>query len=160
MAILKIVNEKGKYQDANATEDVLGYIFNPSKSNYNLYGYFRVDPTNPTKSMREVAASFGKSKGIQLRHYVISFPPYEVANPIVVAQIADEVVKYFTSSYQTVYAIHEDTACLHIHLVCNTINFRTGERYRGSKKEYYDFITFLRRLLRKFGVNCLIIEHK
>ena len=160
MAILKIVNEKGKYQDSNATKDVLGYIFNPIKSNYSLYGYFKVDPIDPVKSMRDISASFGKSKGIQLRHYVISFPPYEVREPIIVAQIADEIAKYFASSYQTVYAIHEDAVCLHIHLVCNSINYYTGERYGGSKKEYYDFLTFLRRLLRNFGINCLIIEHK
>ena len=155
MAILKIVNSKGKYKDSNATKDVLNYILDPGKSKRNLYGHFQVDPQDPAKSMRDVAAYFGKEKGIQIRHYVITFPHYEASEPILIAQFADYVAEYLSINYQTVYAVHEDSAYVHIHFVCNAINYRTGERYPGDKKELYSFESFLKRLLRKFGVHYL-----
>lgn len=160
MAVLKIVNGKGQYKDQNSTKDVLDYIHDPRKSKLGLYGYFKVDPQDPTKSMRDVAIYFGKEKGVQIRHYVISFPHYEVTEPILVAQFADYVAEYLSADYQTVYAVHEDSTYVHIHFVCNAVCYRTGERYSGDKKELYSFESFLRKLLRKFGVYYLrIIYH-
>lgn len=152
MAILKIVNGKGQYKDQNSTKDVLDYILDPRKSKLGLYGYFQVDPQDPAKSMRDVATFFGKEKGVQIRHYVITFPHYEATEPILVAQFADYVAEYLSADYQTVYAVHEDSTYVHIHFVCNAINYRTGKRYPGDKKELYSFESFLRKLLRKFGV--------
>ncbi len=157
MAILKIVNGKGQYKDPDSTKDVLNYILDPRKTKLGLYGYFQVDPQEPAKSMRNVATYFGKEKGVQIRHYVITFPHYEVSEPILVAQFADYVAEYLSTDYQTVYAVHEDSDYVHIHFVCNAINYRTGERYTGKRKELFCFETFLKRLLSKFGVHYLRI---
>ena len=159
MAILKYVNGVGKYRDPDATETVINYILDPRKSKRGLHGYFNVDPKNPVNSMREVAKYFGKEKGIQIRHYVISFPRYEVSEAILVSQFADYVAEYLSADYQTVYAVHEDSAYLHIHFVCNAINYRTGERYAGKRKELFSFESFLKRLLHKFGVHYLRVEY-
>ena len=152
MALLKFVNSCGKYQDSNATKNVMDYIFNPEKSKCELYGFYQVDPMNPSKSMRDVAEAFGKSKGVQIRHYIISFTKYEICESIMVDQIAQTVMTYFQNEYQCVYAVHEDTDYLHIHLVSNAVSYVDGHRYRGNKTEYYDFVSWLKRLLQKYRI--------
>jgi len=159
MAILKFVNCKEKYQDSDATKEVINYIFNPDKSKRELYGFYQVDPENPTKSMRDVAKAFGKTTGIQIRHYIISFTKYEINEPIIADQIAQEIITYFQDQYQCVYAIHEDTEYLHIHFVCNAISYVNGHRYRGNKAEYYDFISWIKSLLHKYRIYSLYLYH-
>ena len=157
MAILKFANSRGKYQDSNATKNVMDYIFNPDKSKCALYGFYQVDPMNPSKSMRDVAEAFGKTNGIQIRHYIISFTKYEMREPIIVDQIAQKISTYFQDQYQCVYAIHEDTEYLHIHLICNAVSYVDGHRYRGNKTEYYDFVSWLKRLLSKYSIYTLYV---
>lgn len=152
MALLKFVNSRGKYQDSNATKNVMDYIFNPDKSKRELYGFYQVDPINPTQSMRDVAEAFGKTAGIQIRHYIISFTKYEICEPIIVNQIARTIITYFQNEYQCVYAIHEDTEYLHIHLVSNAVSYVDGHRYRGNKTEYYNFVSWLKRLLQRYRI--------
>ena len=73
MATIKSGTGKGKYCDSNAKADVIAYIANPSKTPHSYIGGYGVDFDNPASSMNAVSASFGKSNGVQLRHFIISF---------------------------------------------------------------------------------------
>ena len=44
--------------------------------------------------MERISRQFGKEKGIQLRHFIISFDPQETTDPRVVAAIACEIIPY------------------------------------------------------------------
>ena len=157
MAILKFVNKKDKYKDSEAISNIMSYILDPEKSKRALYGFNHIDPENPSKSMHEVSKSFKKSIGVQLRHYILSFTKYELSEPIIVDQIARALMTYYQDEYQCAYAVHEDTEYLHIHLVCNAISYVDGHRYRGTKREYYDFISWIKRLLQKNRIYTLYV---
>ena len=70
MAILKTANTKGKYYEDHSKDDVIQYVLNPDKTR-NYYGSYGVNMNAPAESMNIVSAHFGKSQGVQLRHFII-----------------------------------------------------------------------------------------
>ena len=77
-AILKTSNRKGKYLDLNSKNDVISYILDPNKMIHNYYGGIMVDHYNIAESMKQVSEKFHKEKGVQLRHFILSFSPHEI----------------------------------------------------------------------------------
>lgn len=155
MATLKTANGKGKYRDLDAKGDLINYILNPYKTPHNLTGGAGVDPNNIAYSMSEISANFGKENGVQLRHFILSFSPYELCDLEIAEQIARDVVHYFLREYQTVYSVHEDTDHLHIHIVINSVSHVDGHRYYGTKREFHSFMAYLKKVLFKYGINRL-----
>jgi hypothetical protein len=154
MATLITGNGNGKYHDSSALHDVITYVLNTRKAP-NYFGGFRVDRYNPIEDMQRVTEMFDKTNGVQLRHFIISFSPEETRSASIVNDIACMIVPYLGREYQTVFAVHEDTTHLHIHIVCNAISYLDGHRYRGSKKEFYDFICHCNQILRMFRMGNL-----
>ena len=105
--------------------------------------------------MQRVTEMFDKTNGVQLRHFIISFSPEETRSASIVNDIACMIVPYLGREYQTGFAVHEDTTHLHIHIVCNAISYLDGHRYRGTKKEFYDFICHCNQILRMFRMGNL-----
>ena len=72
MATLKTANGNGKYSDTNAKENVISYILNPYKAKQ-YSGSMHITDADPIADMERISRQFGKEKGIQLRHFIISF---------------------------------------------------------------------------------------
>jgi len=156
MATLKTANAQEKYHDNGAREDVLQYILRPDKAIHGFIGGQSIDMSNPAAAMNQTSRRFGKPDGVQLRHLIISFHPKECAYPDQAALIALEAAEYIGGSYQCVWAVHEDQPHLHIHLVFNSISYKNGRRYRGTKKEFYGFYNHMRSVLPFYGVRKFI----
>ena len=79
-------------------------------------------------------------------HFVISFPdPIEDAD--IVKLIAIDTCQYFyNKGFQCIYAVHEDTKHLHIHIAVNSTNFMTGKQMHFSKSELMSIIIDLKKL--------------
>ena len=155
MAMFKTANIKGKYFDENAKADVINYVLNPYKMPHNCHGGVKVDEHNIAKSMQTVSEQFGKSDGVQLRHFIISFSKNEVSSPYTADAIARDILYYLGREYQAIYGIHENGE-IHIHIVMNSVSYVDGHRYYGKKKEYYAFYYALRNILRRYGINKLM----
>lgn len=153
MAVFLTINQKGKYHDANAKQDVSNYILDEQKMISGYKGFLEVDPKEPALSMEKVSAFYGKSNEVQLRHFAVSFAKEEISDPAIVNAIAYELMLYIGKDYQVLYGVHEDKADhLHFHMAFNTVNYTTGERYRGNKTEYYNLLNETKRIARKYGV--------
>ena len=153
LAVFLTINQKGKYHDANAKQDVSNYILDREKMISGYKGFMGVDPEEPALSMEKVSAFYGKSNGVQLRHFSVSFAKDEISDPAIVNAIANELMMYIGQDYQVLYGVHEDKADhLHFHMAFNTVNYTTGERYRGNKTEYYNLLNETKRIARKYGV--------
>ena len=160
MATLKVLNGKGKYHDLGAREDVARYICNPSKSHSGLMGGIGVTE-DIVESMNAVAARFQKTKGVQLRHFVLSFSPDELDCPECAFDFACHIAQFIGQDYQVVFAVHENTTNLHIHFMFNAISYRDGHRYSGKKKEYYDLVNFAKAGLKQFyGLNLITVSNR
>lgn len=154
MAILKTANTKGKYYESHAKEDVIRYILNPFKAR-TYCGAYGVDTNNPAQSMEMKSAQFGKSHGVQLRHFIVSFYPDEVNSPMTANEIAQQFVAFFANEYQVVYAIHEDKPHLHIHIVINSVSYVDGHRYYGTRAEFKSMQKYMQEVLRRYRIHRL-----
>lgn len=162
MAIFKTANRKGKYHDDASRTDVLRYILQEYKIPHNLFrGYnFYVPMENPEAAvayyaavMDATAARFKKEKGVKLRHFIFSFMPHEVSDPILAEQIAQRLACFYQKEYETVYAVHEDTRNLNIHIVINAVSYVDGHRYGGTRMEHHSFLNHAKFVLREYGIN-------
>ena len=152
MATFKTANQKGKYFDRDAKADTIRYILNPAKAVHGFVGGVGVSPECPAESMELVSERFGKSEGVQLRHYIISFEPHELRKPEIANKIGQEIAVYIGREFQCVYAVHENKPHLHIHLVVNSVSYTDGHRWRGNKAEFYRLINSCRIILQQYNI--------
>ena len=152
MAILKTANGKGKYMDLNSKEDVINYILNPQKTPSKCYGCTVGEIDEIAKRMMETSAKFHKENGVQIRHFVISFHPYELSDPYVANEIAQQIICYLGNTYEAMYGVHEDEEHIHIHIAMNSVSYIDESRYYGRKKEFYCLLNDISEILKKYGI--------
>ena len=152
MAIFKTANGKGKYYDAESKEQVLKYVLNPYKMTHGYYGAYGVDTCDIVGSMNEVSKRFGKTEGVQLRHFILSFDDREVLSFKVVNEIAMKIAYRLGKEFQLIYAVHETQEHPHIHFVMNSVSYVDGHRYYGTKKEHHAMMDSIRRVLREYCI--------
>ena len=63
-----------------------------------------------------------------------------------IIKIAKSVAKTFFEDYESVFAIHDGVEGVHIHLVYNPVNFRTGKKWHKNQREFCE----LRREIMNF----------
>lgn len=150
MAVLKIINKQTpeafsqsgirKYQDDYVRADLISYLTRPDKCVY--HGAYGVHPDHAAYEMWQTARSWGNDRQLRVRHWVLSFSAYEsrtlepgLWNHLQI--IADDVCSLYVNQYQMFYAIHRHPTHNHIHFVMNPVNYRTGRKFQGRKKDYY-----------------------
>ena len=160
MAKYFCINRTGKYHDLASKYDVVNYILNPQKTAPGYFGGYHVDPYSPADSMIDTSEQYGKSSGVQLRHYVFSFDFGELSNPNTALQIAKDFASYVGQEFQTVFAVHLNKPNLHFHLVFNSCSYVDGHRFRGTRKEFYTMQNGFRSILRRYGIHRLEYQTK
>lgn len=124
---------KCDYCNPDAVEKVIRYIFrkNGRKKNkvlpseFDIFGsigtYHKnilgiIDDFTKTKEI------FGKTDGVQIKHMIISFNKPPKLTPKKLEKFVIKTLKYYSKKYQVVYAVHEDTKNLHIHVAINSVS--------------------------------------
>lgn len=156
MAILKPLNGKGRYHDTDDRDRVAQYILNPQKTPHRLIAGFHIDSSDAVGSMNAVAEKWGKQNGVQLRHFILAFYPQECNDPLCAFQIGKDILWHIGQEYQSIFAVHENTANLHIHLMLNSISYQDGHRYYGTRRDYYTLINCIKSVLRPYGIHKLM----
>lgn len=148
MAIYKVcgIGEKKKFSDLNSYIDSLNYIYFKDNKAAFIGGANISSAENAAKEMQEVAASFGKDKGKRVRHSMLSFAKNENVSAEKANEYAQNIIRHYAPEYQIAYAVHDNTDDTHIHFVMNQISFVDGHRYRGQKKDYYDFMKHMKKV--------------
>ena len=98
MATLKTSNGHGKYFDEDAKQNVIDYLMRKGKTPHGYAGGVGVDGNDIVGSMKEVSEQFGKSNGVQLRHFIISFEQSEINNISTVDEIAREAAIFLVGN--------------------------------------------------------------
>lgn len=148
MAIYKVcgIGEKKKFSDPDSYIDSLNYIFFKDNKAAFIGGANISSPENAAREMQEVAISFGKNKGKRVRHSMLSFHKNENVSADRANEYAQRIIQHYAPEYQIAYAVHNNTDEIHVHFVMNQISFVDGHRYRGEKKDYYDFINHTKKV--------------
>lgn len=140
MAIYSVmgVGEHQKFFDDHSYRDAINYIRQDGHTPY--AGVVNLTSMETAAAeMQATAASFGKDSGKRLRHTVLSFYESEHVTPEQAYAYGQQIIHYYAPEYQMAYAVHTNTENPHIHFVMNQISYVDGHRYRGQKKDYYDF---------------------
>lgn len=132
MPCLKIVPEPYEtYEDTYTL--IHRYIYPKSV----CIGGLAVDPVNAADHMEFYRISWGKTTGARVRHFVLSYDDMEsekIHSCRELESIAYEICDYYKDSYQIIFGIHQFPRW-HIHFVMNTLNYRTGRKYRRNKQD-------------------------
>lgn len=155
MPVLKVLNKEGSHQNENARSALYQYIMQPEKTPHGFVGGESVG-VNAVEEMNRTAQQFKKDSRIRVRHFVVSYKPFETTDPRVVYAIAQEVATYIGQRYQVVYAVHEDTDNLHFHIMFNAVSYVDGQKYHGNKTDHYNLINAIKTANHRFGIKALM----
>ncbi len=151
MAITKILARNGGLKQA------IEYVLNGDKTQEQvLTARLNCDPGFEYQQMMDTKRELGKLDGRQCYHIIQSFVPGEIT-PELALQIATEFATEYLAGYQVVIGTHTDRHHIHSHILFNSVNDATGEKYHCSKSEYFQQIrTVSDRLCREHGLSVII----
>ena len=151
MAVTKILARKGRLDIG------INYVLNGDKTEERvLTAHLNCDPGRECRQMLDTKRAVGKEDGVQYYHIIQSFKPEEVT-PEQALEIATEFAKEHLPGYETVIGVHVDKEHIHAHLVFNSVNADTGEKYHSNAQSYYQQIRATSdRLCREHGLSVIM----
>ncbi len=151
MAITKILARNSGLKQA------IEYVLNGDKTQERVFtAHLNCDPGFEYQQMMDTKREVGKLDGRQCYHIIQSFVPGEIT-PELALQIATEFAMEYLAGYQVVIGTHTDRHHIHSHILFNSVNDATGEKYHCSKTEYYQQIRAVSdRLCREHGLSVII----
>ena len=151
MAVTKILARNGGLKQA------IEYVLSGDKTQEQvLTAHLNCDPGFEYQQMMDTKRELGKLDGRQCYHIIQSFVPGEIT-PELALQIATEFATEYLAGYQVVIGTHTDCHHIHSHILFNSVNDATGEKYHCSRSEYYRQIRAVSdRLCREHGLSVII----
>lgn len=151
MAVTKILARKGRLDIG------IDYILNGDKTEQKiLTAHQGCEPGRECRQMLETKRRIGKEDRIQYYHIVQSFKPGEVT-PELALEIAKAFAAEHLNGYEAVIATHVDRGHIHSHIVFNSVNADTGEKYHSTPFSYFKQIRAISdRLCREHGLSVIL----
>lgn len=151
MAITKILAKNHRLDVA------VNYAINKDKTDEQVLTYYQnCDPGVAYRQMMDTKRAVGKTDGRQGYHIIQSFVPGEIT-PELAMEIAREFAKEYLPGYQVVIGTHVDRAHIHNHIVFNSVNMDTGQKYHIDTQQYYTQIRAISdRLCREHGLSVIM----
>lgn len=151
MAVTKILARKGRLDIG------IRYVLNGDKTEEQLLtAQLNCDPGRECRQMLDTKRNYGKEDGVQYYHMIQSFRPGEIT-PELALEIAKEFVGEHLAGYETVIGVHVDREHIHAHILFNSVNADTGEKYHSNAKSYYQQIRATSdRLCREHGLSVIM----
>ena len=151
MAVTKILARKGRLDVG------VNYVLNGDKTeNRILTAHLNCDPGRECRQMLDTKRAVGKEDGVQYYHIIQSFKPGEITLELAL-EIAQEFAREHLAGYETVIGVHVDREHIHAHMVFNSVNADTGQKYHSNAQSYYQQIRSVSdRLCREHGLSVII----
>ena len=164
MATSKILHMKdcGTSFHGKHLKSAIKYIAVPDKTqNMRLVAAVNCQPNLAFEQMKETKEKFNKVTGRQGYHLIISFAENEVDADTAFEIVGKFVNEYLGKEYEAVYAIHDNTAHIHAHIIFNSVSFLTGNKYHYQKGDWAKEIQpITNRLCREYGLSTIEIENE
>lgn len=151
MAVTKILARRGGLAQA------IAYVVNGDKTEEQVLTAAQgCSIRSACFEMQDAKIRWNKTDGVQLYHIIQSFRPGEIT-PGLALEIAQEFVREHLPGYQAVIGIHTDREHIHAHIVFNSVNQLTGEKYHSNARSYYQQIRGISdRLCREHGLSVIM----
>jgi len=89
----------------------------------------------------------------QYIHFTQNFAPYDKVTPEIVKKIDKERVRIEAfKDFQIAYAVHTDRDHLHTHFVVNTVNKKTGMKWKQSAEQLQMMKDYSDEICKKYGL--------
>lgn len=171
MALVHIVDPpihpgKGNRGTYAHLEKAIDYILKPEKTLGGLYtGSLGCSCENALKEMIETKWQYGKEPhpGTDeyehdrlAYHFVLAWSPEEQVSPETALEITRKFCEELLPDYEVVYSAHTDQAHMHTHIIFNSVNYKTGHKYRYEKNDWEKILQpLLDRLCAERGLHRL-----
>lgn len=135
--VIKIINNG--YNDDHAVQDLIRYILIDKKTKRRRRcaggkGVCYLDWKKAAEEFEIIQDVYRKKSKRRIYHMMISF--WEEEDELYdVYMFGQRVTEKFFDGHQCVFAVHEDTDNLHIHIAWNAVNYRTGKKWHVSKAD-------------------------
>lgn len=132
MAIIKL--EKSGYKSCEDMKNLIDYVM--SEERHQIYGkiggtmLLMNGAVSPYEQMMRIKSQYNKVNGRYMRHLIVSLSDYEMRYIGIekLYEIAAEISIRLFPGYQVLYAIHQETGRIHVHMAINTVSFLDGRK--------------------------------
>lgn len=149
MSIIKFIN--GKNRGNQSLKDAISYVTDPEKTTDEYIDVNGIDPEYAYQDMIAMQRFYGQDEGRRFVHYILSFD--KGVSKDEAWEICQEAASYYGEDFQYIMAVHCNTANLHMHVVLNAVNVRTGRKFSQSKGELQKFKDCVNSILERYGLN-------
>ena len=151
--ILKRAKPK-KYYNKDAISKTIHYIYRKDRrGNTNIYGSFGAFGTDTDSiigDFMKLKKLHHKSDGLQLVHYILSFPTDFVEPPKNrFRELIIRTAKIWGKDFQVAYALHEKTDNLHVHFIINATSY-SGKKISITNKRFYKYKKLACRIWKEY----------
>ena len=101
-------------------------------------GVYNKDVLGIIDDFKKLKKIHDRAGGVQIKHIIISFEKQPDLTPRKLRKLITKTLKYFGNEYQLVYAVHEDTDNLHVHIGINSVSFE-GKKFNFKAKDRHKF---------------------
>ena len=162
MAITKIltINDCGRKFAGRHLQTAITYIIDPNKTqNMRYVTGINCQPEKAFDQMLATKQKFGKTDKRQGYHIIISFEEEDVEPGTAFEIIRKFAEEYLGQGYEAIYAVHDNTAHTHGHIIFNSVNGITGRKYRYEKGDWAKVIQpITNRLCEEYGLSTIDIS--
>ena len=128
MAAFEIGIPKGNYKNEDAVSRVIDYICRLNKpEQVGGMGVFPLYVEDMVNQFLAVKRIYHKEEGKQVFHIFISFEKSLGFTVDEVMEMGYEIAAYWGYDRQVIFAVHDDTQNIHIHMAINTVAYTNGE---------------------------------
>lgn len=101
--------------------------------------------------MMLVKEYYNKTGGRMIRHFWVSFPKQFCYTFVDCYYIGWRISEYYSSHYQIIFGVHEDTENIHIHFAMNTVRFIDGKKYAEGYEDYFYLQDYVKHVIDKYN---------
>ena len=162
MAITKIltIKDSGEKFAGKHLQRAIEYIIEPSKTQGERFVTgINCQPQEAFAQMITTKQKFDKTNKRQGYHIILSFEEEKLEPELAFEIVGKFVEEYLGLEYEAIYAIHDNTAHTHGHIIFNSVSFIDGRKYRYEKGDWAKKIKpITNRLCKEYGLSTIEIE--
>lgn len=117
-------------------------------------------PPDIAMEFEMVRMAFKQDKGIIAHHYYQSFDKDDDVTPNLAHQIGVELAKRMFPNFQVVVATHIDRDHVHNHIIVNSVNLETGQKWYSDKRSLSDIRSESDKLCLENGLSVINRNNK
>lgn len=122
--------------------------------------FINCNAQNTFKEFENMRRAFNQDKGVIAHHYYQSFQKDDNVTPEQAHQIGVELAKKMFPNFQVAIATHIDREHIHNHIIVNSVNIMTGQKWYSNKRTLSDIRKESDRLCLANGLGVITKNNK